>query len=42
MTTANNTHRQDRNPNTPSVVVAPAKQSFPAAKTVDTQSVLKR
>ncbi|KAL3653341.1 Ubiquitin-conjugating enzyme E2 20 [Castilleja foliolosa] len=41
MAATNNTRGQDRNPNTPGVA-APAKQSVPAAKTVDTQSVLKR
>ncbi|GER55042.1 ubiquitin-conjugating enzyme E2 C [Striga asiatica] len=42
MATANNANHQDSNPNTPAAMVAPGKQSVPAAKTVDTQSVLKR
>ncbi|KAH6765917.1 ubiquitin-conjugating enzyme19 [Perilla frutescens var. hirtella] len=38
-----NTHHQDSNPNTPAAAsAAPPKQTVPAAKTVDTQSVLKR
>ncbi|CAA0833492.1 Ubiquitin-conjugating enzyme E2 19 [Striga hermonthica] len=41
MATANNANRQDSNPNTPAAMVAPGKQAVPAAKTVDTQSVLK-
>ena len=36
------THHQDSNPNTPAAAAAPPKQAVPAAKTVDTQSVLKR
>lgn len=41
MATVTNTHHQDSNPNTPAAA-APSKQTVPAAKTVDTQSVLKR
>lgn len=41
MATVTNTHHQDSNPNTPAAA-APPKQTVPAAKTVDTQSVLKR
>ncbi|KAG6414042.1 hypothetical protein SASPL_126759 [Salvia splendens] len=42
MATGTNTHHQDSNPNTPAAAAAPPKQTVPAAKTVDTQSVLKR
>ncbi|PIN06116.1 Ubiquitin-protein ligase [Handroanthus impetiginosus] len=41
MATVNNTHHQDSNPNTPAAA-APAKQTVPTPKAVDTQSVLKR
>ncbi|KAG8371005.1 hypothetical protein BUALT_Bualt13G0042100 [Buddleja alternifolia] len=42
MATVNNAHHQDSNPNTAAQATAPAKQTVAAAKTVDTQSVLKR
>ncbi|KAL7151902.1 hypothetical protein ABFS83_04G062400 [Erythranthe nasuta] len=42
MATVNNAHHQDSNPNTPAAAAAPPKQALPTAKTVDTQSVLKR
>ncbi|KAL8527472.1 hypothetical protein ACS0TY_005355 [Phlomoides rotata] len=41
MPTVNNSHHQDSNPNTPSAA-APANKTVPSAKSVDTQSVLKR
>ncbi|XP_057790236.1 ubiquitin-conjugating enzyme E2 19-like [Salvia miltiorrhiza] len=42
MASVTNTHHQDSNPNTPVAAAAPPKQTVPTAKTVDTQSVLKR